>query len=475
MIDYPAIDRLPVPLFRADASGLLTWVNDAWQAELPGTVGDRWHAPFAAIDATTAADLWRRCVVEREPAHLTSPFEGPDGEALFFQVILQPVISEGEPEIMGALVDVTEQTVGLAETNAILDTAVDGIIIIDETGIIHTFNQAASDLFGYRAEDVIGQSVNMLMPAGEASRHNVYLSNYIATGRASIIGVGRELVGVTASGDRVPIYLAISDIRLRGRRRFAGIVRNLTEQHAAREALASQREKLAHVGRLSTMGEMTASIAHEINQPLTAISMYAQASLKLIERGGSLDKVKEALEKLNTQSLRAGAVIERIQRFARAQETSKELVALNDLVTDLLKLADSDARMHDIELDLDLAPDLPPVFADPVQVQQVILNLIRNGIDAMNEIGCANGRTIRLETRLNDGYAVLRVIDQGPGVADDQSELVFTPFHTTKKEGMGMGLSICRSIISEHGGELRFENNENEGACFYFSLPVDHE
>jgi two-component system sensor kinase FixL len=315
----------------------------------------------------------------------------------------------------------------------------------------------------------------MLMPAGEASRHDSYLSNYIATGRASIIGVGRELVGVTSGGDRVPIYLAISDIRLRGRRRFAGIVRNLTEQHAAREALASQREKLAHVGRLSTMGEMTASIAHEINQPLTAISMYAQASLKLIERGGSLDKVKDALEKLNTQSLRAGAVIERIQRFARAQETSKELVALNDLVTDLLKLADSDARMHDIELDLDLAPDLPPVFADPVQVQQVILNLIRNGIDAMNEIGCANGRTIRLETRLNDGYAELRVIDQGPGVADDQSELVFTPFHTTKKEGMGMGLSICRSIISEHGGELRFRNNEDDGACFYFSLPVDHE
>jgi len=223
------------------------------------------------------------------------------------------------------------------------------------------------------------------------------------------------------------------------------------------------------------MGEMTASIAHEINQPLTAISMYAQASLKLLELEGGTEKVKEALEKLNTQSLRAGAVIERIQRFARAQESSKELVDLNDLVTDLLKLADSDARMHDIELVLELSPELPQIFADPVQIQQVILNLIRNGIDAMNEIGCRNGRCIELQTRIQGGDVQLEVRDQGPGVAEDQSDLVFTPFHTTKKEGMGMGLSICRSIISEHGGELRFKNNDQAGACFYFSLPIENE
>jgi two-component system sensor kinase FixL len=475
LIEYPAIDRLPVPLFRAGESGIITWINDAWEAQLITTVGDSWYSTFTAIDEPKAARLWQDCVHRRCPTSLPSPALGRHGEPLFYEVILQPALIDGQPEILGSLVDVTEQTVGLAETTAILDTAVDGIIIIDESGLIQTFNQAASELFGYQPEEVIGRSINMLMPPADAAHHNTYLSNYLSTGKASIIGVGRELVGMTASGERVPIYLAISDIQLSGRHRFAGIVRNLTEQYAAREALASQREKLAHVGRLSTMGEMTASIAHEINQPLTAISMYAQASLKLIERGGSLDKVKDALEKLNTQSLRAGAVIERIQRFARAQESSKELVELNDLVTDLLKLADSDARMHDIELELDLEPDLPRIFADPVQVQQVILNLIRNGIDAMNEIGCSNGRTIRLETHRNDRMAELRVVDQGPGVADNQSDLLFTPFHTTKKEGMGMGLSICRSIISEHGGELRFRNNESVGACFYFTLPIDND
>ena len=475
MIEYPAIDRLPVPLFRADESGHITWTNEAWNAALASRVGDLWFDTFSAFDAVSAARSWQSCAIEQTPINLPSPAQGLNGDTLFYEVIVQPAVVEGRPEILGSLVDVTEQTVALAETNAILDTAVDGIIIITESGRIETFNQAASELFGYAAEEVIGRSVSMLMTGGDAGNHDNYLKNYLKTGKASIIGVGRELVGLTASGERVPIYLAVSDIQISGRRRFAGIVRNLTEQQAAREALASQREKLAHVGRLSTMGEMTASIAHEINQPLTAISMYAQASLKLLELEGGTEKVKEALEKLNTQSLRAGAVIERIQRFARAQESSKELVDLNDLVTDLLKLADSDARMHDIELVLELSPELPQIFADPVQIQQVILNLIRNGIDAMNEIGCRNGRCIELQTRIQGGDVQLEVRDQGPGVAEDQSDLVFTPFHTTKKEGMGMGLSICRSIISEHGGELHFKNNDQAGACFYFSLPIENE
>jgi len=436
-------------------------------------VGSPWHTPFVEVDAAEAASLWRRCIDDLHPVTLSSSARWPTGETCFYEVILQPTDVDGTREITGCLVNVTEQTVALAETHAILDTAVDGIIIIDETGRIETVNPAACTLFGYTQDDLIGQNVNLLMNPMDRAHHDGYISHYLATGEATVIGRGREVTGRTAAGGDIPLYLSVSDIRLDGRRRFAGILRDLTEQHATREALASQREKLAHVGRLSTMGEMTASIAHEINQPLTAISMYAQASLKLLERPDSREKVRDALEKLNVQSLRAGAVIERIQRFARTQETSRELVAINELVTDLLKLAGSDARMHNIELSLVLADGLPELFADPIQIQQVILNLIRNGIDAMNEIGCRNGRTIRIETRLVERWVELSVSDQGPGVADDQVELVFTPFHTTKKEGMGMGLSICRSIISEHGGELRFHNNPDSGACFHFRLPID--
>jgi two-component system sensor kinase FixL len=476
MIEFTALDRLPVPLFRCGHDGRIQYVNEAWERDVGLSVGSIWFQQLTEVGEQEAGRLWARCVDDQQPVTLPAKALRREGNSNWYRIILQPVAVEGEPQMMGSFVDVTEQTIALAESQAILDTAVDGIVIIDEKGIIQTFNQAAEDLFGYPPEAVIGKSINMLMTSTDASHHNQYLKNYLATGNAKIIGIGRELVALTATGERVPIYLAVSDIRLEGRRRFAGIVRNLTEQYAAREALASQREKLAHVGRLSTMGEMTASIAHEINQPLTAISMYAQASLKLLERPGSTDKIRDALDKLNTQSLRAGAVIERIQRFARAQETTRELLEINDLVVDLLKLAGSDARMHNIELILELADDLPTLFADPVQIQQVILNLIRNGIDAMNEIGCRNGRTIVLETRLIDEETVeVAVSDQGPGVADDQADLLFTPFHTTKREGMGMGLSICRSIISEHGGELTYRNNPQSGATFYFTLPRDHD
>jgi two-component system sensor kinase FixL len=475
VIEYPALDQLPIALLRSAADGTVTWVNRLCEETIGCLPGGRWYAPFDDVDPLRARTLWSDCVGQQAPITLDASVRVTNDETRFFHAILQPTEVDGESEMMICLIDITDQTVALAETRAILDAAVDAIVIIDERGRIETFNQAAADLFGYEPDQVIGKSVNLLMTEEHARHHDGYLRHYLETGHASIIGVGRELTAQHANGDQIPIYLAVSDIHLDGRRRFAGIVRNLTEQHAAREALVTQREKLAHVGRLSTMGEMTASIAHEINQPLTAISMYAQASLKLLDQPDGKARVRDALEKLTVQSLRAGAVIERIQRFVRTQETSKELVEINGLVIDLLKLADSDARMHNIELKLKLADDLPAVFADPVQIQQVILNLIRNGIDAMNEIGCRNGRTIQLETRVSGGRVMVLVGDQGPGVADDQVDLVFTPFHTTKKEGMGMGLSICRSIIADHGGELSYRNNEGAGACFYFSLPVDDE
>jgi two-component system sensor kinase FixL len=222
------------------------------------------------------------------------------------------------------------------------------------------------------------------------------------------------------------------------------------------------------------MGEMTASIAHEINQPLTAISLYAQSSLKLIARGNAdLDKLATALEKLNSQSLRAGAIIERIQRFARAQESQREPLAINALLRELVKLAEGDARIHDVVITFDLATDLPAVYCDPIQIQQVALNLIRNAIDAMKALDCRLGNAMVITSRRSGDRAIeVAVSDQGGGVADEQQKLLFKPFHTTKKDGMGMGLSICRTIIAEHGGELGFRNNVGPGATFYFTLPV---
>jgi two-component system, LuxR family, sensor kinase FixL len=475
-LTLPDITALPLPAFVASPDGLIERINAPFEALLPGRVGKPWLATFTVTDRERFVRRWEEAAPGDAPITLAGGAVGADGAYRFFTIVCQPLLPRGAspPSLMGLLVDITEQTRSQAEMQAILETAVDAIIMIDESGTIETFNTAACRLFGYNRDEVIGQPVTILMPEPHRTEHDNYIRRYLETGEQRIIGIGRELQAVTKAGKRVPIYLAVSEILLAGRRRFTGIIRDLSEQQATRETLSEQRERLAHVGRLSTMGEMTASIAHEINQPLTAISMYAQSSLKLIQRGDpDLDKLAAALDKLNTQSLRAGAIIERIQRFARAQESQREMLEINELLKELVKLAEGDARLHDVNITFDLQENLPLVYCDPIQIQQIALNLIRNAIDAMKSIDCRHGNALVITSRtLADGRVEVAVADQGPGVADDQRKLLFRPFHTTKKEGMGMGLSICRTIIGEHGGELGFRNNEDAGATFYFTLPA---
>ena len=358
----------------------------------------------------------------------------------------------------------------------VLDSVVDAIITIDAGGSIQSVNKGTETLFGYTADELLGQQLVMLMPEPHRSMHQQYVNNFLGGAPAQIIGIGRELTAQTKSGKVFPIYLAVSEIKTDNGSYFAGIVRDLSQSKADQKALLEQRERLARVGRLSIMGEMTASIAHEINQPLTAIAAYAQACQKLLEKDDcDLARVRDGLRKLGDQSLRAGAVIERIQRFVRHEGNQKEMVDINTLMRDLMHFGAADARLHSIDLKIDLEEGLPLIYCDPVQVQQVALNLIRNAIDAMAEIDFGNGPQILLHTRARGGGVEIAVVDEGPGVDEGNEPLIFSPFHTTKKEGMGMGLSICRSIVREHGGELSFRNNEGHGSTFYFYLPTGDE
>ncbi len=364
------------------------------------------------------------------------------------------------------------------DATQILDAVVDAILTIDTQGTILSANVATVRLFGYDEGELLGQPLSMLMPEPYSSLHDEYVQSYMRSHVAKIIGIGRELFAQKKNGEVFPIYLAVSEIKEDAEVYFAGIIRDLTEQKAAQEALLEQREKLSQVARLSTMGEMTASIAHEINQPLTAIAMYAQASIKMLAMTDfDREKLQSALEKLSQQALRAGSVIERIQRFVRQEDGERQYVDLNQLVGELAQLSAGDARMHGIELVIEAQEELPLVFCDPIQIQQVALNLIRNAIDAMDDIGCSHGNQVWLRTSASDGMVELSVVDCGPGVAEDQMDLVFSAFHTTKKEGMGMGLSICKSIVEDHEGVLDFRNNEvGNGCTFFFRLAeANHE
>ena len=524
--------------------------------------------------------------------------------------------SLSDPEMAAALVALAavrvsselehrQQEAALAQSEAysraIVATAAEGIVTVNAKGEIESFNRAAEEMFGYRASEILGQDVHLLIPEHYRSQHVHHVTRFFATGEASIIGSGREVTARRKNGSEFPIHLAASEVLVDGERCFAGIIRDISEQKAAEESLRAterrfravfdqrlqlvailspagivleanqrsldfsglqrdqvigrefwetpwwthspelqqrmrhaiqaasegaslqfevtkpredgelgildlsirpimdkigevvfllceshditehkqaeeeareHRERMAHVSRLSTLGEMAAGIAHEINQPLTAISLFSQAGKRLVE-AGQFEKMDEVCFKLNEHALRAAEVVERMQSMARQGENRKELVDCNDLIESTVRLAESEARIYDIQIEFDKGNDLPPISVDGVQIQQVALNLLRNGMEAMIAFDERKGCPINIATRLNDRNEIeVAVTDCGGGVPRNRMEKLFTPFSTTKKSGMGMGLSISQAIIRAHGGRIDFCNTESCGAKFWFTLPT---
>jgi two-component system sensor kinase FixL len=362
-----------------------------------------------------------------------------------------------------------------AFSEAVVDTAADAIITIDSSGEIENFNPAAQQMFGYSLEQARGQNVSMLMPVPFRSQHDHHIARYLETDVPRIIGTGREVSAQRSDGSVFPIYLSVSEVRDRPDRKFVGLISDISARRAAEDEARQHREHLAHVDRLNMLGEMAAGIAHEINQPLTAISLFASAGNRLIS-AGAYERLPEIFEKLDKHAYRAGAVIERMQTMARRRESKMEKLNCNALVEDVVKLAEAEARIRDIKIAVQMEEELPTISVDAVQIQQVALNLLRNGMESMQSVDYRDGHTIKIQSRLGDeGDVEIAVIDKGSGVSSEVADKIFTPFETTKQSGMGMGLSISRSIIIAHGGHLDFYNNENGGTTFFFTLPAAEE
>ena len=362
------------------------------------------------------------------------------------------------------------------EWKALLDAAVDAIIVIDHRGRIETFNSAAEVIFGFSAQEVLGKNVSLLMPEPYRSEHDGYIGNYLETGNARIIGIGREAQAKRKSGSVFPIDLSVGEIPTDDQPKFVGIVRDTTEQKRSEAEIHQTRERLSQFWRLSTLGEMAASLAHELNQPLTAIATYTQACQRLIESGQSDDdEILATLKKCNSQAQRAGEVIRRLRQFVKKRELGRREVSFDELIRDIAALAEVDARDNGIPLTIDVAEGLPKIMVDAVQIQQVILNLIRNGIDAMmNMDHYDEGISVSVSKFKNDQVKIV-VTDHGSGITKEAEKKIFQPFFTTKPSGMGLGLAICRSIIESHGGVLSFTKNPSGGTTFYFTLPVISE
>jgi two-component system sensor kinase FixL len=327
-------------------------------------------------------------------------------------------------------------------------------------------------MFGYQAAEVIGKNVKCLMPSPYQEEHDAYLDRYRRTGEKRVIGIGRHVVARKKNGEVFPIDLAVGEVGLCEGRIFAGFIRDVSDRKEAEQKLHELRNDLLHVSRLSEMGEMASALAHELNQPLTAIINYLEACGRMLERPDAADqeRAKGLMRKASDQAARAGQIIQQLRKFVAKGETDHTREQVNPVVREAAELALIGTRQHEVVTRFDLAAGLPEVMIDRVQLQQVIMNLVRNAVDALSEM---ERRELTIRTGADGQDAVrIDVIDRGPGLPDDIAKRLFQPFVTSKPGGIGIGLSICKTIVDAHDGELWTTENPEGGAIFHIRLPV---
>ena len=360
-----------------------------------------------------------------------------------------------------------------AHLASILDTVPSAMVVIDERGLITSFSESAARQFGWTPEEVIGRNVSMLMPNPYKDAHDGYLGRYLATGDRRIIGIGRVVVGERKDGSTFPMELSVGEVRSGDQRFFTGFVGDISERQQTERRLHNLQDELAHVSRLTALGEMASALAHELNQPLSATANYVKGCVRLIDQAKpDMAKIRSALESAAEQTLRAGQIIRRLREFVTKGEADRRIESLPKLLEEAGALAMVGAKEKGVKLRFRLDPSADEVLADKVPVQQVVLNLMRNAIDAMES---STERDLTVGTRsLPDGMVEVFVADSGPGLAPEIAGRLFEPFLTTKKTGMGVGLSISRTIVEAHGGRIWAEPNPGGGALFRFTLRAAH-
>lgn len=355
-----------------------------------------------------------------------------------------------------------------AHLRSIFDTAPEAMIVINERGIIQSYGASAERLFGWRPTEVIGRNINVLMPQPFRDQHDGYLQRYLATGEKRIIGIGRIVAGQRKDGSTFPMELAVGEVRSEHGRFFTGFVRDLTEREESEARVQQLQAEVVHISRLSAMGEMASALAHELNQPLSAIANYLNGARRLLEREtGSDPRAVEAVAKAAEQALRAGDIIRRLRDFLARGEGERSVESLAKLVHEACGLALVGAKEAGVDVHYQLDPHLDRVVVDRVQIEQVVVNLVRNALEAMQ--GQAR-RELLVSTKVEDDMAVVSVADTGPGLDEAAAARLFQPFVTTKPQGMGVGLSISRTIVEAHGGRIWTEVNSGGGAIFRFSV-----
>lgn len=396
-------------------------------------------------------------------AHISiTALRNPDGTLRGFAAIVRDITDQRAME--------SSLRNSEAHLRSILSTVPDAMIVIDERGMIVSFSTAAENLFGYTQAEVAGSNVSMLMPSPYRERHDGYLERYLLTGERRIIGIGRVVFAMRKDGSTFPMELSVGEATGEDQRLFTGFIRDLTDRQQTQERLEQLQSELIHVARLSAMGTMASTLAHELNQPITAVTNYVEAVRDMLDEPDPNDfpEVREALQDAANEAMRAGHIVRRLRDFVARGEVEKTIESLPNLINEAAAFGLLGANEKSIHTTIDIDHEAASVLVDKVQIQQVLVNLIRNAVEAMSN---SDERRLTISTMADQaGMVRVTVADTGPGVEPEIAEQLFKAFVSTKSDGMGLGLSICRTIVEANGGRIWMEPGEDGGTRFHFTL-----
>jgi len=400
-----------------------------------------------------------------------------DGSEFPVEIGLNPIETDEGTMVLSAIVDITERKRLEERFRRVVESAPNAMVMISAGGQIEMVNAQTERDFGYSRAELLGQPVEMLIPERFRRAHPGLRGNFFTTPQPRPMGVGRDLYGLRKDGSEFPVEIGLNPIETDEGTMVLSAIVDISERMAAEDdrrrserRVQDLQTELLHVSRLSTMGQMASTLAHELNQPLTAITNYLQGLRRLADSPLERARLIDVIDRVVAQAARAGQVIRRLREFVARGDTVRHSEPLNEVVEEAVGLALIGARQVGVQVSLQFDPQVGSALIDKVQLQQVILNLVRNAIEAMED---SEVRELLVVTRRESrtGGQEIRVVDTGPGIALDIAERLFQPFNTSKKTGMGLGLSICREIVEAHGGRITASANQPSGTVFAISLP----
>jgi PAS domain S-box-containing protein len=481
------LDTIPGLVSRANANGMIELANpqlltyfgktteemNSWSTsnvvhpdDLPRVTDEITHSFKTGTPFDSELRYRRADGVHRWFQARSLPFRGADGEVAGWYFLLTDIEDRKRAE--------DELRRSEARHRVVVETASDAVVSIDESGAIILANPATKRIFGYNPEELIGKPLTVLMTGAMGKRHEAGLKRYMETGARHLNWQGTEMTGRRANGEEFPAEVSFGEMTTDQQRIFTGFIRDISEKKRAEEELHNTQAELARMMRVMTIGQLTASIAHEVSQPLSGIVTNASTCLRMLKSDPpNIVGAQETAQRTIRDGNRASEVITRLRALFSKKEIDVGLLDLNEAAREVIALLSGELEKNNVILKQEFSNLLPTVKGDRTQLQQVILNLIRNASDAMSSIE-DRPRQMVLRTELDGAHVRLSVQDSGIGFTPEVADQMFESFYTTKSDGMGVGLSVSRSIIEANHGRMWATANDGPGATFAFSVPYEH-